>query len=334
MSASKIGLVIIGRNEGERLVLCLRSVKERVPAVVYVDSGSTDDSVQQAKAIGAHVVDLDTSIPFTAARARNAGFERLMRERPDTDYVQFVDGDCEVVEGWLNAGADALDAEPDVAAVCGRRRERFPEASVYNRMCDLEWDTPVGEAEAFGGDVLIRTSVVQALGGFNAKLIAGEDPEFAVRVRKAGHRILRLAHDMTRHDADMHHFMQWWRRAMRAGHAFAEVEQLHGGAPLHFWRREVRSTRVWGAFTAGTLALAVPTMGAGAALLVLGYATLFAKVQRAARARGLSPEDARAYAAFCSIGKIPEALGQSKYWWNRAAGRSSGLIEYKRPVSP
>src|SRR5215472_6326791 len=128
---ASIGVVAIGRNEGERLRRCLESVVRQADAVVYVDSGSTDGSVALARSLGVETVELDLSIPFTAARARNAGLRRLLEVDPAVEFVQFVDGDCEIVPGWLERAAEELATRPDVAIVCGRRRERFPQASAY-----------------------------------------------------------------------------------------------------------------------------------------------------------------------------------------------------------
>ena len=135
---ARLGVVVIGRNEGERLARCLRSVVAPSHRVVYVDSGSTDDSVAVATACGAVVLALDMSRPFTAARARNEGAQRLRSLAPALEFIQFVDGDCEVVEDWLGAAVTFLDQRADVGVACGRLRERFPERSVYNLLCDLE----------------------------------------------------------------------------------------------------------------------------------------------------------------------------------------------------
>ncbi len=153
---SKVGIVAIGRNEGARLEQCLKSVIGRAALVVYVDSGSTDSSVRVAQSLGSEVGELDMNFPFSAARARNAGFKRLHDLNPGLAYVQFVDGDCVIVDGWIEKAAAFLDAHRDVAVVCGRRRELYPGRSTYNWLCDLEWDTPVGEARAGGGDALMR----------------------------------------------------------------------------------------------------------------------------------------------------------------------------------
>lgn len=320
-----LGIVIIGRNEGDRLVRCIRSVQGRGP-IVYADSGSKDGSAQRARELGCDVVELEP--PFTAARGRNAGFERLTATHPDVNVVQFLDGDTEVIDGWIDRALAELSARPDVAAVCGRRRERYPEASVYNTLCDIEWNTPVGETIVFGGDVMIRADDVRRAGGYDASLIAGEDPDLAVRITKAGRKILRVDHDMTFHDAAMTRFSQWWTRALRGGHAFAEGAVRH--ADRGFWQKEVRSNWAWGAALPSIgIGMLLPTLGASAVIASAGYALLFAKVLRNARARGMSDREAAMYAAFTTLAKVPQAAGQAKYWWGRLRDKRAAIIEYK-----
>ena len=182
---SLIGFVAIGRNEGERLKRCLRSLRQESDSVVYVDSGSTDGSVEFAKSIAVEVLALDTSATFTMSRARNAGWKLLVEKWPTLEFIQLVDGDCELIEGWVPAATAFLAANPQVAAVCGRRRERFPEKSIFNRLCETEWNTPVGEAKACGGDSLMRRSALEEVAGYNEDLIAG-----GVRRRAGGLRPL------------------------------------------------------------------------------------------------------------------------------------------------
>ena len=188
-----IGIVVIGRNEGERLRRCLESARLLAPSTVYVDSGSSDASVTLAETMGVTVVRLDMTLPFTAARARNAGFKRLQQVLPHLRCVQFIDGDCELIEGWLETADDFLDQHPGVAVVCGRLRERFPERSVYNRLCDIEWDRPTGETDACGGIFMTRPALFASLGGFREDLVAGEEPELCQRLRAQSWKVWRLA---------------------------------------------------------------------------------------------------------------------------------------------
>jgi GT2 family glycosyltransferase len=323
------GAVVIGRNEGERLRVCLQSVVRSAARVVYVDSGSTDGSEALARSLGVEVVPLDLSIPFTAARARNAGYRRLMEIAPDLTLVQFVDGDCEVVAGWTDAAVARLAERPELAVVCGRRRERHPEASIYNQLCDIEWNTPVGEAVMCGGDAMMRLPALQAVGGFDPNLIAGEEPELCVRLAAQGYRIERIDAEMTLHDAAMTRFGQWWRRNVRAGHAYAEGAALHG-QPMD--RRGVRSIVFWaGVVPAVALAGAVPTGGASL-LLLGGHLVQAARIYRGVRRDGWPARTAAPAAAFMVLGKFPGLQGIAKYRWSRARGRRSALIEYKQPA--
>jgi glycosyltransferase involved in cell wall biosynthesis len=332
---SRIGVVTIGRNEGDRLRRGLTSMAGAGGRIVYVDSGSTDGSVEWARGAGAEVVELDLSVPFTAARARNAGFDRLLQLEPGVEYLQFADGDCELAPGWIGRAERELDADPKLAAVCGRRRERFPEASVYNRLCDIEWNTPVGPARACGGDALMRVSALREVGGFNPDLIAGEEPELCVRLRGRGWAILRIDADMTLHDAAMTRFGQWWRRNVRAGHAYAEGAALHGRPPERHWVKEVRSNWFWGAaLPALILGAAWPTRGLSL-LLAAAYLVQAWRIAGSQRRRGFSGRDSRTHAFFTVLGKFPQMLGQVKYRWGRLRGKRSRLIEYKPgPAAP
>lgn len=327
---SRVGLVAIGRNEGERLRKCLMSaIAQDVSQIVYVDSGSTDDSANMARSLGVEVVELDLSIPFTAARSRNAGFERLMQIDSEVEFVQFVDSDCELVAGWLERGQQELVLRPDVAIVCGRRRERQPEQSIYNRLCDIEWDIPLGEVKGCGGDSLMRVAVFKQVGGYNPTLIAGEEPELCVRIRRLGWKIYRVDAEMTLHDAQMLHFGQWWKRVLRSGHAYAEGAHLHGRSPERHWVKETRSIWLWGLFIPSLALLPAIWTHGWSLLLLFVYPLSMYRIYRFTKQRGYKDRDAVIYAVFCVVGKFPCVLGQLKFHWNRWLGQQNQLIEYK-----
>jgi GT2 family glycosyltransferase len=315
---SRLGAVIIGRNEGARLVACLASFPDWVRPLVYVDSGSTDGSVAAAQAAGAEVVALDMSQPFTAARARNAGFDRL-RALGGTEFVQFVDGDCRMQPGWFPAAKAFLESNPQAGVVCGRRREIHPDASIWNRLCDAEWDTPVGPAKACGGDALMRVEAVAAVGGYDPTLIAGEEPELCVRLRQAGWEVWRIDQEMTLHDAALTRLGQWWKRTRRGGHAFAEGAALHGATPERHWVAETRRAVLWGAVLPVVALLGI-LVTPWAGLLLLAWPL---QMLRLSRRYGWER------AVFTVLAKVPEALGVLQYHWNRLRKRRSGLIEYK-----
>jgi GT2 family glycosyltransferase len=316
LGAKVVDAVIIGRNEGARLVACLASVAPQVRRMVYVDSGSTDGSVAAAQAAGAQVVALDMGQPFTAARARNAGMAVL----EEAEFVLLIDGDCTLQPGFVPAALAAFDQHLMAVVVCGRRRERYPWASVYNAMCDAEWDTPVGLAKACGGDALMRLEAVRHVGGFRESLIAGEEPELCLRLRAAGGEVWRIDAEMTLHDAAIKEFGQWWRRTVRAGHAFAEGAHLHGAGPERHWVRETRRAWVWGVILPAVILLALLVKPLGAFVLALFYPLQMLRLSR---------RMPREHAALTVLGKLAEGWGVVQFTIGRLLDRRRGLIEYK-----
>ncbi len=318
-SAGRVGVVAIGRNEGARLAACLGAIPGGVGPVVYVDSGSTDGSPELARGMGARVVVLDPARPYTAARARNAGAAAL---GDGVEFVQFVDGDCTLTEGWIAASVAFLEAHPEVAVVCGRRRERCPEASVYTRLVDREWDRPPGPTAACGGDALMRAGAFAAVGGFDEGLIAGEEPELCGRLRAAGWQIHRLAEEMTVHDIAMTRFGQWWRRSRRGGFAAAQGAARHHRADA---RAQRRRALLWG-LELPAVALAGLAVSPWALLLLLA---LPAQVVRLALREGAGRRASWEWALFTTLGKTAEALGVVEYHTRRLTGRVARLIEYR-----
>ncbi len=316
-----IAAIAIGRNEGARLEACLASLAGQADPIVYVDSGSTDGSVEMARGRGVEVVELDMSVPFTAARARNAGLQHLAEIDPEGEFVQFLDGDCELQPGWLDAAFDALRGEPELAVVCGRRRERFPEASIWNGMIDKEWDTPVGDATSCGGDAMMRRAVLADVGGYRDSLIAGEEPELCFRMRRKGWRVRRLDAEMTAHDAELTRFSQWWQRTRRAGHAYAEGAALHGASPEGFRRRETLRAVVWGLGLPALILLCALVFGP----LALGLVLIWPLQVLRLKLKGYDWTDA----FFLTLGKFAEAQGVLGYWKSRLTGKQRRLIEYK-----
>jgi glycosyltransferase involved in cell wall biosynthesis len=323
--APRLGVVVIGRNEGQRLITCLESISDAT-SVTYVDSNSTDGSVEVALARGIDVVELDLSISFTAARARNAGLTRLLETAPDIEYVQFMDGDCELNARWTGVAVSFLKGNPDVAAVCGRLRERHPERSIYNWLCDQEWDGPTGEVRSFAGNVMMRVDALNGVGGYREDVIAAEEDELSVRLRAAGWRIWRLADEMALHDAAMMHFRQWWRRSSRAGYAFAQGAYLHGTPPERHFIRESRRAWIWG------LLLPLFCIACTAAIPRLGWTIWLIYPMQFVRLtlKKSGPLGDRAgVALFQVLARFPEGLGQMMFWRDRLLERRPQLIEHK-----
>jgi cellulose synthase/poly-beta-1,6-N-acetylglucosamine synthase-like glycosyltransferase len=297
--------------------------------------------------MGAQVISLSGG-QMTAARGRNTGW----REAGQPEYILFLDGDTILDAGFLGHAKAALDANRDVAAVFGQRREMDPGQSIYTRVLDLDWMIPEGETTFFGGDVLIRHDALAAAGGFEDALIAGEEPELCRRLRALGWRILRIDVPMTQHDLAIYRFSQYWRRLMRAGYAFAQVSSRFQSTGDPFWSAEARRNRQRGIFWGGGLVLAllaslVLVMRPGipvtrwmadsrwlvAALPLAAYVTFLALMAgRSAwrfRWKSSSLPTLVLYGLHSHLQQVPVALGQLAWWRDRRAARSRGLWEYK-----
>jgi GT2 family glycosyltransferase len=327
----KVGFVVIGRNEGERLQACLSAIKQLCAnsTVVYVDSGSTDDSVSFAKSLDYHVVELDLSIPFTAARARNAGFSELAKLNQHIKYVQFLDGDCELQPGWIESAVTALDSSSDVGIVSGRRAEKYKDATIYNTLMDIEWDTPIGEARAVPGDMCVKISLFKQINGFTENIISAEDDDFCIRARSNGYRVLRLDILMTFHDANITKIGQWYKRSKRGGHGYANINHLHGQAPEFYFRRELRSVVFWGGVFPALLVLSLFTHATLTFVLISIYLLFIVKTVVRKMIDGCSAKVSFAYGYLIYSGKIAELLGILQYWKTHITSGQHKLIEYK-----
>jgi GT2 family glycosyltransferase len=333
MVRTDVAIVVIGRNEGPRLLRSLASTQGW--RSVYVDSGSIDGSAEAARRIGISVIELSAERGFSAARGRNAGIDLLLAD-PAIRYLQMLDGDSALEPGWIALATDRLDREPELGALFGRLREREPDASIYGWMFDREWDVPAGPAPVFGGSVLLRVEAIRHAGGYQDDMIAGEDPDFALRLRMAGWQIACIDAPMAVHDGDMVRFRQWWRRTMRAGHAFAELVDRHPGSTLHDYGRSRARILFW----AGLLPLAAvaslfaailldPRAIAGTLLVLALLALNLVRIAvREARRHGM--RRGVPFALFLTLGKYAEMVGLLSYWRNRRRRRAPTLIEYKR----
>jgi len=324
MENKKVGVVIIGRNEGDRLILCLESVlKQQVPCV-YVDSQSSDNSVVEAGQRDVTTIVLDKSSPINASRARNTGFDVLVKENPGLEYVHFIDADCELDEGWLTEALTTLEKNPQIVIVSGRLREKHRTESVYMRLCDMDWYVNPGEVARCGGIFTIRRTVFEELSGFDTSLIAGADPEFCYRIHNKGKKILSLAAEMGTHDSAMRHFSQWWNRCVKVGFGYAN------GAKWGGWKKQYRSSIIWGAILPFIIILSVFFVSPYFIALLGMYALQVAKIYMSKLDIGSdSNYDKYLYAQFCVLAKFPEARGVIKYLISAAIGKQQKIIEYK-----
>lgn len=325
----QVGVVVIGRNEGTRLEHALVSIEPYRSRSVYVDSASTDGSVELAKRNGYRCLVLDTAEPLSAARARNAGWKFLLQEHPGLRYIQFVDGDCSVDPEWIDNAVEFLAATPNAAVACGRRREKFSQNSIYNELCDIEWDTPVGETTTCGGDALIRVEALVQVGGYNPRVIAAEDDDLCLRMRRHGWQVFRLPLEMTSHDAAITSWKQWRRRAERAGYAYALGAWNHwGGGESHFVG-DVRRILIWALIIPTAIFVTALTVGTWTLWFAAVYPAQALRIALRTRRRVGRLDTSLAYGAACVADKFSQLRGVLRFARDTVAGCYARIIEYK-----
>lgn len=289
---------------------------------------------------------LDPSQGFTAGKARNIGVEALIIVSSgwEPDFVQFIDGDCELVSGWLWVGEAPLLRTPQLVVVAARRRGHCQDASVCKARCDLEWNTPLGHARAVGDDALYGLVAFQSVGGFVPSLICGREPELCFRLARAEWEIARLDHEMTIHDAAMKRWSQWSRRAERSGSSFAEGEDRFGAIPERYGHQQARSIRLWAdAIPATTLVVAALGLmlsltvvffwgvpAAFAAPILLTWPVMVLHVARNRHlCRGELCRLVLLYGIFTMLANLPQMQRTRVYHACKQRGETVRIIEYK-----
>lgn len=326
---NQLGIVVIGRNEGDRLERCLQSIASLKIPILYVDSASTDRSPEKALLMGIPVWKLDVSIPPNAARARNTGFQHLIKSNPDLTVIQFLDGDSRLEQGWLEAGMDELHKHKEAGIVCGAIHEFGSSHSMYRTLCEIEWTKPTGEIDTTGGIFMIRTSAFEEVHGFDPKLIAAEDDDLCLRIRRKGWKILKIDRPMALHETSVKKFSGWWRRTVRCGYAYAQGFEKHGRENERHFVHQTFSAVLWGLLLPFIAFALIPWTKGWSLLLLLGYFVLLTKIFLYSRGQNRTMKESFFYAAFCTIAKVPQCIGILKFCWDKINGKLPKIIEFK-----
>jgi len=333
MTALGLSIVVIGRNEGSRLVRCFQSIQGIQASgtkveTIYVDSGSTDGSPEVAESFGARVIVLKTDRP-TAALGRDTGWRNA-----SSDFVLFLDGDTILDPDFPSRALEIITADSKLAAVWGHLREIHPEASIYNRILDLDWIYPVGEVDLCGGNVLMRRHALELAGGYDVTLIAGEEPELCCRIRAHGYRIANIDFPMVGHDLAMTRFRQYWKRSIRTGYAYAEVSRRYRHTENPFWGSERINNLKRGIFWAFSpiVAMIASVLLQSVLPMILWCALFIGLSLRSSLSARWKSRDALAlflYGMHSHFQQIPICVGQLQYERSQRQGKRKSLIEYK-----
>jgi cellulose synthase/poly-beta-1,6-N-acetylglucosamine synthase-like glycosyltransferase len=295
--------------------------------LIYVDSDSSDDSPCIASEAGARVIIVRPDRP-TPALGRNAGWRASA-----APFILFLDGDCVLHPDFVTRTLPEFE-DPKIGIVFGRTRELHPNASVFHRVYDVHWwSPPVGAAEFCLGTALVRRSVLAAVKGYDPNLMAGEEPEICMRIRRLGYVILCVDLPMAAHDVAMTHWSQYWRRGERQGYAHAEVSQRLGKENSPALAARTRRTQIWGSVLvllpmAAIANLIVTSSWLPLAIVAVILVALAAREAFSCRRKTRSVYTLLLFGIHSYLKEVPRLVGQLRYFYDRRTGRKT-WIEYK-----
>jgi hypothetical protein len=174
---------------------------------------------------------------------------------------------------------------------------------------------------------MMRLEALNAAGGFDPELMAGEEPELCGRLRALGWKIWRLDCPMTEHDANIMRFGEWWRRAVRSGFGYAQVWHRCSRAPRRSsMAPQLRSAIFWVVLVPIGTIIAAVLFRQGAFMLAIPIAYAVQLVRIGSRRRGSARSRLRS-SGLVMIAKVAELAGALRYVLSPEYNRP---IEYKR----
>ena len=209
---SKTKVVILNWNGRAHLERYLPSVvRHTMPqyGVVVADNGSTDSSLEYVAETfpEVEIVRLDRNYGFAE------GYNRALQEI-EAEYYVLLNSDVEVTDGWCEKLVEALDADPQLAAVAPKLladtdRERFEYAGASGGFIDIlgypfcrgrilstteldegQYDDPREVFWASGAAFACRAEVFNSEGGFDGEFFAHmEEIDLCWRMQSSGYRI-------------------------------------------------------------------------------------------------------------------------------------------------
>ncbi len=242
-----ISIIIIGKNEGGKLIKCLESVsnlihsnKEILFEVIYIDSNSTDNSIVNARNFGDNIRIYKINGKTNAAIARNIGAKEAKG-----DVLFFLDGDMEVNITFLNHAVSNGQLTYDV--VTGHINDYiYNDEGIFQRvkLRTYKENIPVELQiiNTLGGVFLIKKRIWNTIGGMRTKYKLNEDFDISFRLRKNKIKLVRLPYLIVNHHTFEYLGIKEMTKTLFCGKIFYPAMLFREHFLLHFiWKHAIRS---------------------------------------------------------------------------------------------
>jgi len=235
-----VSVVIASYNRRGELEGCLRQLARQDfragDEVVVADNASTDGTGEMLQAIREVF-----PVPLRVVREPRPGKSHAVQAAlaaSSGDVLAFIDDDVLVEDDWverIHSIMSAGDADLVGGRVAPILRSRVPawldlsSEHGYGRLASplglLDYGPerqPLGRRAALGGNLVVRRSAFEAVGGYprdlgklRGTLLSGEDHQLCARARAAGFRLwydpsLRVRHRVERERLRLRYFLRWF----------------------------------------------------------------------------------------------------------------------------
>lgn len=187
MTSPVLTFIVPVRNDARRLARCLASIHATCGThpceLIVADNGSTDDSVEVARAAGARVLVLP-GLRVSVVRNTAAADAR-------SPLLAFIDADHALGPTWLPAALAVMEDSGVTAA--GAQYHPPPDGTWVQRMYDrLRRHQPGTRDTGWlpSGNLVVRAAAFTKLGGFDTTLETCEDVDFCQRLVASGGRLV------------------------------------------------------------------------------------------------------------------------------------------------
>jgi glycosyltransferase involved in cell wall biosynthesis len=197
----QLSVIIITKNEQEHIKNTLNSVILQLiniesSEVILVDSCSNDNTIAIANEYPISIVQLRSEWIHTPSAGRFIGYTQCRGK-----YIMYLDGDCSLESGFLEAAINIFENNIEIAAISGKRSEIYYEhGKCIGTMDDVNGIPLVaGFIEKTAGPAIFRKSAMDKAGSFNPFLFSEEEAELSYRLKAAGFKIYGLPLAMVVH---------------------------------------------------------------------------------------------------------------------------------------
>lgn len=268
-----LSIIIKALNEEANIAAAVESALASLEGVdgevILADSGSTDRTVEIARAYPIRIVQLANRGERTCGAGPQLGYQDSRG-----DLICLIDGDMVLDPGFLEAASRFLRDNPAYAGVSGQVRDVNLESLEYVRRNRRHApELAFGETDRLNGGGLYRREAIESVGYFTDRnLHSYEELDLGARLTSAGWRLNRLSIPFVDHRGHTTEaFALLWRR-LETGYAFGIGELIRGALGRRHFRTvltSARELRLWLALIVAWLALPVVgwMLGAPAALM-------------------------------------------------------------------